>query len=100
VGFRPVGYFNTGFRMFFGEHVAVRLELRDYVYSAAVQKINGCTSEDLKSLKGGGDVGAGCQADTFVDPKQDANTGYESLKEPSSNITNNFFFAAAFSVLF
>jgi outer membrane beta-barrel protein len=102
VGIRPVGYFNTGFRMFFGEHIAVRLEVRDYMYSSSVQRINGCSYKDLQMVAGksSGTVSDTCMPDKFADKQTDANIGSLLVQDPSSDVTNNIQVAAAFSVLF
>jgi outer membrane beta-barrel protein len=101
-GYRPMGLFNAGFRMFFNEHVALRLEVRDLIYSAAVTRINGCTYNDLIAIKGNqsSHVGSGCSASSFTNPVSDANIAAQQVTDPSSEVLNNLMVSLAFSVLF
>ncbi len=50
-GSRFLGELGGGFRLQIGKRWAVRLELRDVVYTARVDSVNGCTSADIALLK-------------------------------------------------
>ncbi len=101
-GLKPIGLFNAGFRLFFSEHIAVRAEIRDTVYSDSVQTINGCTSADLDALTGNDPthVGASCNAAAFPSVSADGPIADQLVKTPSSDVLNNIAFNAALSVLF
>ena len=96
-GLRPVGLFSAGMRMFFGQHFAVRFELRDTIYSAEVNRINGCTRVDLQ---GTGSGSAECNMDAFFSREADGAIAADLLKEPSSDVLHNVAFVGALSVLF
>lgn len=99
-GLRPVGHLNTGFRLFLGDFMALRLEVRDTVFSDSVTRINGCTKSDVDKMLGGQGVSASCNPDAFADREADGRIAADLLKEPSSDVLNNIQFAAAISVLF
>ncbi len=105
-GVRFMGTIGAGFRLSIGSRFSFRLEVRDVVYTARVEKVNGCDVTDLKAMRDksntGGDptsvtVSASCKATEFtgVDP----NTGYKRagniplaynlVKTPSSDVLNN-----------
>ena len=46
-GVRFMGSLGAGFRLRVGEHFAFRLEVRDVVYTARMETINGCNTKDL-----------------------------------------------------
>lgn len=106
-GVRFMGSLGAGFRVGIGEHFALRLEVRDVVYTARVERVNGCNAADLKAmdsaLKMGKDpstvmnLNAGCDVATFVgtfegtDIKRsnDVPLAYNLVKTPSSDVLNN-----------
>lgn len=105
-GARFMGSIGAGFRLQLGEHFAFRLEVRDVVYSARVQSVNGCDSADLKAMddkiKGGQDpasamVGGSCNLGDFTgtvegtDLKKanDVPLALALVKTPSSDVLNN-----------
>src|SRR5262249_36975657 len=49
-GLRLVGSVGGGFRVQLGDRFAVRLELRDLLYSARVTRVNGCSAADLSAM--------------------------------------------------
>ncbi|MBS1152071.1 MAG: hypothetical protein H6Q89_3769 [Myxococcaceae bacterium] len=76
-GLRFLGGLGGGFRLQLGKWVAVRLEVRDVVYTARVDNVNGCSSGELRAmdneLRNGGNlmvnVSDGCNSESFgVDP--------------------------------
>lgn len=99
-GYKPVGIFNAGFRMFFSERLAFKAEIRDTIYSGAVQTINGCTYKNLQAVAAGGSVPATCDKSAFLDRVTDGQIASELVKDPSSDVLNNVSFLAAVSVLF
>lgn len=96
-GLRPVGIFNAGMRMFLSKHMALRVEVRNTMYSNDMSRINGCTKNDIT---GGGAPAASCNLDAFYDRQADGGAAAELLKDPSSDVLHNVAFVAAFSVLF
>ncbi|MBI5547855.1 MAG: outer membrane beta-barrel domain-containing protein [Deltaproteobacteria bacterium] len=101
-GLKLVGSVGAGFRIFLGERAAIRLEVRDFLYTARVDKINGCTYQDLYNLGNRGQPeNASCPADTggFASP-DDRQLAMSLLKETSSDVINNMSFYAGFSFLF
>ncbi|MDP1922228.1 MAG: outer membrane beta-barrel domain-containing protein [Myxococcales bacterium] len=51
-GVRFMGTVGAGFRLVLGEHVAIRLEVRDVVYTSRVDSVNGCSSADAVLWRG------------------------------------------------
>lgn len=96
-GFRPVGIFSAGMRMFLSKHIALRIEVRDTIYSDDMSTINGCSRTDL--LAGAVPADA-CNLGAFYEAEKDAPQAADLLKEPSSDVLHNVAFVAAFSVLF
>ena len=105
-GARFMGSIGAGFRLQLGEHFAFRLEVRDVVYSARVQGVNGCDAADLKAMddkiKAGQDpasatVGGSCDLEQFTgtvpntDLKRanDVPLALALVKTPSSDVLNN-----------
>lgn len=100
-GLRPEGLFNVGMRFFFGDHFAVKLELRDTIFSDAITEINGCSQADLQNIQNGNlSVGPSCKPEKF--PQRDADSFIANglLKEPSSDVLNNVAFVLGVAVLF
>jgi len=106
-GIRFMGSLGAGFRVGIGEHFAIRLEVRDVVYTARVERVNGCDATDLKSmdtaLKGGQDpasvttLSGSCDVATFsgtyegtdIKRSNDVPLAYNLVKTPSSDVLNN-----------
>lgn len=116
-GTRFVGSVGGGFRVQFGDSYAVRLEVRDLVYTARVDRVDGCNLADFEKLEAaragnqpfaGLDLSGGCQFQKFdgVDPdtkknyREDIILGRDLVAEPSSDVLNNVSFYAGFSILF
>lgn len=49
-GIRFMASLGAGFRLQLGERFAFRLEVRDVVYSARVERVNGCDATDLEAI--------------------------------------------------
>lgn len=49
-GARFMGGLGLGFRVRFGDHFALRLEVRDTVYTARTDRVNGCNVDDLRAM--------------------------------------------------
>jgi hypothetical protein len=105
-GLRFMGSLGAGFRLGIGEHFAIRLEVRDVVYTARVERVNGCDATDLKAmdtaLKSGKDpstvtVNGSCDVATFtgtydgtdIKRSNDVPLAYNLVKTPSSDVLNN-----------
>ncbi|MGZ3458781.1 MAG: outer membrane beta-barrel domain-containing protein, partial [Archangium sp.] len=116
-GTKFLGSVGGGFRVQFGDSMALRLEMRDQVYTARVDRVDGCNLQDFQKLedaRGSGvafsDLGlsGSCQYQKFdgVDPKtrknyrEDIVLGKDLVGNPSSDVLNNLGFYAGFSFLF
>jgi outer membrane beta-barrel protein len=100
-GFKFVGSVGAGFRVLLGDRVAIRLEVRDLIYTARVDKINGCTYEDLVSIYSGGNpVNGSCSGEDAFGSVADRNQAQALLKQTSSDVLNNVSFYAGVSFLF
>jgi outer membrane beta-barrel protein len=115
-GTRFMAGLGAGFRLQLGQRFAFRLEVRDVVYTARVEQVNGCNVDDLRSmdtaLRAGRPVtsamvGGGCRVDTF--DGQDENGLRNSnnvplalglVRNPSSDVLNNVGLYAGLSFLF
>jgi outer membrane beta-barrel protein len=111
-GSRFLGSIGGGFRVQFGDRFAVRLEVRDLVYTARVDRVNGCDVGDLEKmdqdLRRGLDpaqsaVNTGCRRERFA-AASGANTNvplaYSLVREPTSDVLNLVSFYAGASFLF
>ncbi len=99
-GAKFLGSVGAGFRVFLGERAAVRLEVRDMIYTARVDRINGCSYDDLSSvLTTGQPLNSSCDPNTFTNP-DDKQLAKLLLKETSSDVLNNISFFTGFSFLF
>lgn len=99
-GFKFLGQVGAGFRVLLGERVALRLEVRDLIYTARVDKINGCTREDIEALNNNlAPTGASCNAGAFT-YDEDKPLARKLLEETSSDVLNNISFYGGVSVLF
>ncbi|MBL8920647.1 MAG: outer membrane beta-barrel domain-containing protein [Myxococcaceae bacterium] len=116
-GYRFMAGLGAGFRLQLGQRFAFRLEVRDVVYTARVERVNGCGVEDLRAmdtaLRGGRPVssamvGGSCRVDTFdgTDPdtgqrrSNDVPLALGLVRNPSSDVLNNIGLYAGVSFLF
>jgi outer membrane beta-barrel protein len=116
-GTKFLGSVGGGFRVQFGDSMALRLEVRDLVYTARVDRVDGCNLQDFQKLedaRGSGrpfsELGltGSCQFQKFdgVDPKtrknyrEDIVLGKDLVGNPSSDVLNNLSFYGGFSLLF
>ncbi|RKG99714.1 outer membrane beta-barrel domain-containing protein [Corallococcus carmarthensis] len=116
-GNKFLGEVGGGFRVQFGESYAIRLEVRDLIYTARVDKVDGCNLADFEALESaraanqpfdGLNLSGSCKVAKFdgVDPetkknyREDIILGRDLVAEPSSDVLNNVSFYAGFSVLF
>jgi outer membrane beta-barrel protein len=116
-GTKFLGSVGGGFRLQFGESYAVRMEVRDLIYTARVDRVDGCNLADFEALEAARAAGqdfaslqlsGGCNYQRFdgVDPKtrknyrEDIILGRDLVAEPSSDVLNNISFYAGFSILF
>jgi outer membrane beta-barrel protein len=116
-GIRPAGSLGGGFRVQLGNRFAIRLELRDLVYSARVTRVNGCSASDLAAMSAQLDQGqsvtsatvsSGCDVRRFdgVDPRthynrnSDVPLALSLVSAPSSDVINNLGFYAGLSFVY
>lgn len=116
-GSKFLGSVGGGFRVQFGDSMALRLEVRDQVYTARVDRVDGCSLQDFQKLEDGRSSGTpfhelglsgGCRYQRFdgVDPKthknyrEDIVLGKDLVGNPSSDVLNNLSFYGGFSLLF
>jgi outer membrane beta-barrel protein len=116
-GSKFLGSVGGGFRVQFGDSMALRLEMRNLVYTARVDSVDGCNLSDFQKLEDGRGSGTdfsqlglsgSCQYGKFdgVDPKtkknyrEDIVLGKDLVGNPSSDVLNNLNFYAGFSFLF
>ncbi len=87
-GMKFVGQLGAGFRVRLNESFLVRLEVKDLVYTAKVDEINGCNLADLNALADrSGAVRGACKSAEFGD--NDASLARGLVEEPSSDVLNN-----------
>jgi len=125
-GNKFLGSVGGGFRVQLGDRFALRLEVRDLVYTARVDHVNGCSAGELGQMRDVFDrltreqldapdaissqvaVSPGCQVQKFegIDPQRNESRAYDIrqalslVEEPSSDVLNNVSVYAGFSVLF
>jgi outer membrane beta-barrel protein len=107
-GFRPEGALGIGTRIFAGDRLTFRLEVRDRLYSAYVSKVNGCTGQDAQAIRTDGTAATGlspgCSASSFgandEQIKSAAGSAAIQLGQPSSSVINNIAFQGGVSWLF
>jgi outer membrane beta-barrel protein len=118
-GTKFLGSVGGGFRVQFGDSMALRLEVRDLVYTARVDRVDGCNLQDFQKMENARGSGSGqrfselgltgsCQYQNFegVDKKtkknrsEDIVLGKDLVGNPSSDVLNNLSFYAGFSFLF
>lgn len=98
-GTRFVGQIGAGFRVRFDESFVARLEVRDMVYTAQVDRINGCSYADfLAADNGGGTVSGSCKVGSMSERARHA--AQELIKKPSSDVLNNLGVYAGISYIF
>ena len=95
-GLKFVGQVGAGFRVRLSDAFVLRLEVKDLIYTAKVDTINGCNLQDLEALEAGGQAAGGCDAARFKkspggSTKEDADRGLARrlVEEPSSDVLNN-----------
>lgn len=110
-GYRPIASLGAGLRVFLGERLTVRVELRDLAYSGYVSRVNGCNTDDLTRIEAAEAVRAtatglsgGCDQRAFGAPGEPAQLNAagarELLKGPSADLINNLAFQGGVSWLF
>lgn len=116
-GTRFMAGIGAGFRLQLGQRFAFRLEVRDVVYTARVEQVNGCGVDDLRAmdnaLRGGRPVtsamvSGACRVGTFdgTDPEtglrrsNDVPLALGLVRNPSSDALNNVGLYAGISFLF
>ncbi len=116
-GMRLAGSVGGGFRVQLGDRFAIRLELRDLLYSARVTRVNGCSSEDLSAMAakldqgqavGSATVSSGCDLHRFdgIDGRTNYNRSNDIplalnlISNPSSDVLNNIGIYAGLSFSF
>ncbi len=104
-GYRFVGDLGVGFRILLGSAIALRLEVRDLLYTARVDHINGCNLNDVTNLSGGNLSGLspGCKATSFGSAavSQTSETvAKDLLGDVSSDVVNDVVFFLGASILF
>lgn len=116
-GVRFMGSLGAGFRLQLGERFALRLEVRNVVYTARMSEVNGCNVDDLRALDGKIKMGldpatamvrASCQVDEFTgiiegtDIKRSNSVplALNLVKTPSSDVLNNVGMYLGISFLF
>lgn len=105
-GPRFMGSLGAGFRLQLGKHFAFRLEVRDVVYTAKVDTVNGCNVDDLRAMDAklrmgqpveSATVTGGCNVESFTgtvpgtDYKRsnDVPLALNLVRLPSSDVLNN-----------
>ena len=114
-GARFMGSLGAGFRLQIGQRFAFRLEVRDVVYTAKVDTVNGCNVDDLRAMDAklrmgqpveSATVSGSCNVESFTgtvpgtDYKRsnDVPLALNLVRLPSSDVLNNvgLYFGASF----
>lgn len=95
-GTRFMAVLGAGFRLAIGRHLAFRLEVRDVVYTARVDRVNGCTADDLGR---GGAPGAGCSLPSFGS-EAEVSIARGLVRTPTSEVLHSVGAYAGVSFLF
>lgn len=114
-GMKFMGSLGAGFRLQFKERFAFRLEVRDLVYTARVDTVNGCDSVDLAAMDratklgnlNSASVAPSCQVERFTandasaqQRNADVTIAYNLVRNPSSDVLNNVGVYAGLAFLF
>jgi outer membrane beta-barrel protein len=99
-GGKFLGAVGAGFRVYLGDRLTVRLEVRDLVYTARVDRINGCNYQDLERLTNELPVGAGCRVKDFTYKDTDPGMAKTLLDQTTSDVLNNLSLYTGISLLF
>jgi outer membrane beta-barrel protein len=105
-GNRFLGSIGGGFRVQFGGRFAVRLEVRDLVYTARVDRVNGCDIDDFIAMQSAPDptrasVKRGCRADKFgTTDLADLTIAKSLVEDPTSDVLNLVSLYAGASFIF
>lgn len=87
---RFMAMLGAGFRLQLGSRFALRIEVRDVVYTARVERINGCSLADLQSTPISST--GSCQAELFNEGGSSGtlvSLATSILRKPSSDVLNN-----------
>ena len=104
-GLRLMGSLGAGIRVQLGQSLSLRIELRNVVFMARVDRINGCDVNDLQSLKRESDaagdlmkapVSSQCRAESFLGTREgsdqkrtlDIPLAIELARSPTSLVRN------------
>jgi len=105
-GMKFLGEVGGGFRLQIGNRFTIRLEVRDLVYTARMDRINGCDYAEATSLSNDANaaVSSGCNVSGFGsttdDVRLNANLASNLLNLPSSDVLNNVGFYAGLGFVF
>jgi outer membrane beta-barrel protein len=115
-GGRFLGSVGAGFRVQLGERFAIRMEVRDIVYTARVDRVNGCNRDDLSGLRDAFNhktplsnvaVSAGCRSSEFEGNLKDGyprgndlSLAYSMVENTTSDVLNLVSFFGGVSFLF
>jgi outer membrane beta-barrel protein len=87
-GVKFMGQIGAGFRVFLTENLLMRLEVKDLIYTAKVDTINGCNAADLDRVKRDLAPESGSCRENDFQPG-DAAIAEALVREPSSDVLNN-----------
>jgi outer membrane beta-barrel protein len=107
-GFRFLGDLEAGFRVLIGDRFAVRLEVRDFLYTSLVDNIDGCSGPDIalmQSQNGGtAGVSSGCNTSNYSGTGRTAGVARSNasayLADKTSSVVNDILFVGGLSYLF
>lgn len=115
-GSRFMAGLGAGFRLQLGQRFAFRLEVRDVLYTARVDQVNGCGREDLTAMDAATragrplssvNVSGACRIDTFDGTDENGMRNSNNIplalglvRNPSSDVLNNVGLYAGVSFLF
>jgi len=98
-GLKFLGSIGAGMRVLLAERFLMRLEVRDVVFTARVDEINGCGVEDLENIERGHPPGTQCRPGDFAHD-DDRHTALGRLQETSSDVLNQVLVFAGVGFLF
>jgi len=110
-GYRPIASLGIGLRVFLSQKLTLRLELRDFLYSGYVSRVNGCNRDDVSKIETAEAAGqtatglsGGCDERAFGPPgtqaQLNAGAAKDLLARPSADVINNLAFQGGLSWLF